>query len=147
MTTEAKPTEGMHVASPEVLALAAIARQYADHGRVDEARSLLEGLLVLEPQNSYLHTSLGCVLMRLSVEAEALEHFEEALRLDPRDPAAHTYAGELRLRRGEEGAGLAHLDAAAALDPDGRNPYSNRARTLRLVAHPATAPAGRTARG
>jgi predicted Zn-dependent protease len=141
VSDETKPADGMRVASPEVLALAAVARQYADHGRVDEARTLLDGLLVLEPANSYLHTALGCVLLRLASEGEALEHFDEALRLDPKDAAAHTYAGELRLRRGEEAAGLTHLDAAVALDPEGRNPYSNRARTLRIVARPAAAPA------
>jgi predicted Zn-dependent protease len=134
----------MRVASPEVLALAAVARQYADHGRVEEARTLLDGLLVLEPNNSYLHTALGCVLLRLANEAEALGHFDEALRLDPRDAAAHTYAGEIRIRRGELGAGLAHLEAAVALDPEGRDRYSNRARTLRLVAQPKAAAAART---
>lgn len=134
----------MRVASPEVLALATVARQYADHGRVEEARTLLDGLLVLEPNNSYLHTALGCVLLRLANEAEALAHFDEALRLDPRDAAAHTYAGELRIRRGELGPGLAHLEAAVALDPEGRDRYSNRARTLRLVAQPKPASAPRT---
>ena len=147
MTDETRPAGGMRVASPEVLAFAAVARQYADHGRVDEARRLLEGLQALEPENSYLHTALGCVLLRLSAEAEALEEFEHALRLDPRDAAAHTYAGEIRLRRGEEATGLRHLDAAVAVDPEGRNPYSNRARTLRLVARPAAPPVGRAATG
>ncbi len=147
MTHEAKPAGTMRVASPEVLALAAVARQYADHGQVDEARKLLEGLQVLEPDNSYLHTALGCVLVRLSAEAEALEQFDAALRLDPRDAAAHTYAGEIRLRRGDEATGLRHLEAAVALDPEGRNPYSNRARTLRLVARPAAAEARRAGAG
>ena len=134
MTARGKAKDEMRVASPEVYALASVARQYADHGREGEARKLLDGLLVLEPDDAYLHTALGCVLLRLAEEAEALRHFDEALRLDPRDAAAHTYAGELRLRRGEPKAGLAHLEAAIALDPDGRNRYSNRARTLRLVA-------------
>ena len=147
MSEQARTANGMRIASPEVLALAAVARQYADHGRVDEARRLLEGLQVLEPDNSYLHTALGCVLLRLSAEVEALEQFDQALRLDPQDAAAHTYAGELRLRRGEEATGLRHLEAAVALDPEGRNPYSNRARTLRLVARPAAAAAGRAAPG
>jgi predicted Zn-dependent protease len=126
-------TDHGRIASCEVLALAAVARQYADHGRTEDARKLLEGLLVLEPANSYVHTALGCIYLRLAREAEALDQFETALRLDPRDAAAHTYAGELRLRQGEPAVGLAHLDAAVALDPEGRNPYSNRARALRLV--------------
>jgi tetratricopeptide (TPR) repeat protein len=127
------PRDHAHIASSEVLALAGVARQYADHGRTEDALKLLEGLLVLEPANSYVRTALGCVYLRLAREAEALDEFEAALRLDPRDAAAHTYAGELRLRRGEQALGLSHLDAAVALDPDGRNPYSNRARTLRIV--------------
>jgi predicted Zn-dependent protease len=141
VTTRGQAVDELRVASPEVYALASVARQYADHGRVDEARKLLEGLLVLEPNNSYLHTALGCVLLRLADEAEALRHFDEALRIDPRDAAAHTYAGELRIRRGELGAGLAHLEAAVALDPLGRDRYSNRARTLRLVAQAQAAAA------
>jgi predicted Zn-dependent protease len=124
--------EEIRVASPEVLALAGIARQYAEHGRGEEALKLLAGLLVLEPANAYLHTAAGCVLLGLGQEAEALVHFDEALRLDPREVAAQTYAGELRLKRGEHGKGLAHLDAAIALDPEGRDRHANRARTLRL---------------
>jgi predicted Zn-dependent protease len=147
LTEPARAADAMRVASPEVRALAAVARQYADHGRVEEARRLLEGLQVLEPDDAYLHTALGCILLRLSAEAEALEQFDEALRLDPRDAAAHTYAGEIRLRRGDEATGLRHLEAAVALDPEGRNPYSNRARTLRLVARPAAVGVGRTVAG
>ncbi len=147
MEEQARTADAMRVASPEVLALAAVARHYADHGRVDEARSLLEGLQVLEPDIPYLHTALGCVLVRVSAEAEALEQFDEALRLDPRDAAAHTYAGEIRLRRGDPATGLRHLEAAVALDPEGRNPYSNRARTLRLVARPAPADVRRAVAG
>jgi predicted Zn-dependent protease len=128
--------EEMRVASPEVLALAAIARQYAEHGRGEEALKLLAGLLVLEPANAYLHTAIGCVLLGRGEDAEALVHFDEALRLDPREVAAQTYAGELRVRRGERAKALAHLDAAIALDPEGRDRHANRARTLRLAVEP-----------
>jgi predicted Zn-dependent protease len=131
-----KATEEMRVASPEVLALAMCARQYAEHGRGEEALKLLAGLLVLEPANAYLHTAIGCVLLGSGQEAEALVHFDEALRLDARAVAAQTYAGELRMRRGEPGKGLAHLDAAIALDPEGRDRHANRARMLRLAAQP-----------
>ena len=125
-------TEDIRLASPEVLAIAAIARQYAEHGRSEEALKLLAGLLVLEPVHAYLHTAIGCVLLGLGQQAEALGHFDEALRLDPREVAAQTYAGELRVKRGEPGKGVAHLDAAIALDPEGRDRHANRARTLRL---------------
>ncbi len=129
-----KAAEAVRVASDEVLALANVARQSAEQGRLDDARMLLEGLITLEPGFAYLQTCLGCVYMRLSRNDEALVWFEDALQLDPRDVAAHTYAGELRLERGEGQAGLDHLEAAIALDPDGRNAFANRARTLRVTA-------------
>lgn len=140
-----KVAEALRVASDEVLTLANVARQSAEQGRLDDARILLEGLIVLEPDFAYLQTCLGCVYMRMGRNDEALVSFEEALDLDPRDVAAHTYAGELRIERGEARLGLDHLDSAIALDADGRNAFANRARTLRIAAAASGAgPRGRS---
>lgn len=118
----------------EILALAAVARQAADLGRLEDARTLLEGLVLLEPGSAYLQTCLGCVFMRLDCNTEALECFDTALACDPRDVAAHTFAGELRLDAGQVEAAARHFDTAVSLDPQGRNAHANRARTLRLLA-------------
>jgi len=118
----------------ELTTLAASARQSAEHGRLDEARMLLEGLIALEPGQAFLHTNLGCVLLRMGREEDALLAFDEALRLDARDVAAHTHAGELRLERSEGERALCHFDEAIALDPEGKSAFANRARTLRLRA-------------
>jgi len=139
-----KVVEAVRVASDEVIALALVARQSAEQGRLDDARTLLEGLIVLEPQVANLHTCLGCVYMRMNRNEDALQSFSQALELDPRDVAAHTYAGELQLEGGHSGDGLAHLEAAIALDPEGRNAFANRARTLRVT---AAAPSSAAARG
>lgn len=128
--------ETVRVPVEEMLALATLARQSAEQGRLDDARVLLEGLGLLEPQVAFLHTSLGCIYLRMGKDQDALVEFDEALRLDPKDVAAHTYAGELRLERSESQAALAHLEQAIALDPDGRDAFANRARTLRLRATP-----------
>jgi tetratricopeptide (TPR) repeat protein len=132
--------ETLRVPVEEMLALATLARQSAELGRLDDARVLLEGLGLLEPQVAFLHTSLGCVYLRMGRDQDALLEFDEALRLDPQDVAAHTYAGELRLERSESESGLAHLDRAIALDPEGRDAFANRARTLRLRARASTGP-------
>lgn len=126
--------ETMRLPVDEVTTLAASAQQSAQAGRLDEAQLLLEGLIVLEPQASLLRTTLGCVLMRMGREDEALRQFDEALRLDAGDIAAHTHAGELRLERHEAERAKSHFDAAIAQDPEGRNAFANRARTLRLRA-------------
>jgi len=118
----------------EIAVLASAARHYADHGRLEEARDVFAGLVQLEPGVSYLHTGLGCVLMRLGCAGDALESFEAALRLDPGDVAALAYAGELRLAKGDEAGGLGYLDRAIALDPGGGDPWALRARSVRAQA-------------
>jgi tetratricopeptide (TPR) repeat protein len=118
----------------EIAVLASAARHYADHGRLDEARDVFAGLIELEPGVSYLHTGLGCVLMRLGCLADALECFQAALRLDPQDVAALAYAGELCLEKGDEAGGLGYLERAIALDSAGESPWALRARSVRARA-------------
>ncbi len=92
----------------EIAALASAARHYADHGRLEEARDVYAGLIELAPEVSYLHTGLGCVLVRLGCAGEALACFRTALQLDPEDVAALAYAGELSVEQGgREPVGLA----------------------------------------
>jgi tetratricopeptide (TPR) repeat protein len=118
----------------ELYALAAMARRWAEHGRVDDAQAMLEGLLELEPSRSFLRTSLGCLFMKQGRAEEALAAFEAALETDARDVAALTNAGELYLERGERERGIALLSAAAEVDHEGTSPHANRARTLRALA-------------
>jgi predicted Zn-dependent protease len=118
----------------ELYSLAGVARRWAEHGRVEDARAILEGLAELEPDRPFLRTSLGCLLMKLGQPEEALAAFEAALETDPGDVAALTHAGELCLEKGERGRGIELLSAAAGLDPEGRSPHASRARTLRALA-------------
>ena len=127
----------------EVAVLASAARHYADHGRLEEARDVFAGLIELEPGAPYLHTGLGCVLMRLGCAGEALECFRTALRLDVKDVAALAYAGELSLAQGDEASGLGYLDQAIALDPGGGNPWALRARSVRARARGRAGDEGR----
>jgi tetratricopeptide (TPR) repeat protein len=79
----------------EIYALTDIARQAAAHSRHEDARMLLQGLIVLEPLNGFLHTCLGYVCMRMGLPSEALGAFERALACDPEDAVARTYTREL----------------------------------------------------
>ena len=113
-----------------ILALAVFARELVEQGRVDDAQTLLEGLVVLDPQNGYLHTCLGAIYMQKNFNDAALVEFAYALRQDEEDIAAHTYLGEIYLEEGDMQSSVKHLQAAVDLDPDARDPYANRARTL-----------------
>jgi len=121
-------------AAPELLALASVARQLAEQGRFDDARRLLEGLVILEPASAYFHTCLGCLYMSMDRSEEALASFDEALKHDASDVVAHTYSGELKLESGQLDDALEHFGRAAAGDAEGMNRHANRARTLSLIA-------------
>ena len=82
----------------EIAALASAARHYADHGRLEEARDVYAGLIELEPDVSYLHTGLGCVLMRLGCAGDALACFHAALRLDPEKPGDQKELMQIQLK-------------------------------------------------
>lgn len=113
-----------------ILALAVYARELADQGRLDDAQTLLEGLVVLEPQNGYLHTCLGALYMQKGFHDAARAEFLYALAHNGDDTAANTYLGELHIDAGNLEAAVDYLRRAVELDPEARDPYANRARTL-----------------
>ncbi|HCF61309.1 MAG TPA: hypothetical protein DFS52_25350, partial [Myxococcales bacterium] len=67
-------------------------------------------------------------------DARALALYEAALALDPRDLAALVGRSEIRLRRGQPDAALGDLERAIGADPSGRDPFSQRARALMVLA-------------
>jgi len=127
---EGRWEEALGLTPEAVSVLVQTARQLAEQGRLDEAQTLFEGLVVLYPREAYLHTALGCVYMRKGWTEDAIAAFQCALTRDPADIAAHTYLGELHLTRGEVETALEHLAEAVRLDPAGTDPYANRARLL-----------------
>ena len=61
----------------QVLALAVFARELVDQGRLDDAQTMLEGLVVLDPQNGYLHTCLGALYMQKGFNDAAIIEFDD----------------------------------------------------------------------
>ena len=122
--------EAIGLDDEQILALAVFARELVDQGRLDDAQTMLEGLVVLDPQNGYLHTCLGALYMQKGFNDAAILEFAYALKQDAQDVAAATYLGELYLEAGELEEAVKYLEKAVALDPDARDPYANRARML-----------------
>lgn len=116
--------------SDSIMALAVFARELVDQGRLDDAQTLLEGLVVLEPQNGYLHTCLGALYMQKGFADAAKAELAYAVELDGDDIAANTYLGELLVDSGDLDRAVEYLRRAVELDPEARDPYANRARTL-----------------
>ncbi len=125
--------DALDLSLEDILALAQIARQFAEQGQTDTAQTLLEGLISIDPQNAYLHTCLGCVYMQRGMTEAAFDAFNIALFFNKDDIVARTYAGELALEQGLVETAAEHLKRAVELDPDGKNPWANRARTSALL--------------
>lgn len=122
--------DALGIDDEQVLALAVFARELVDQGRLDDAQTMLEGLVVLDPQNGYLHTCLGALYMQKGFNEAAAVEFAYALHRDDKDIAAATYLGELYLEAGDLEGAVQYLEQAVNLDPEQRDPYANRARML-----------------
>jgi Tfp pilus assembly protein PilF len=77
---------------------------------------------------------LGAIFLAQDDDAKALALFDAALHMDKNDLAALVGRGEIRLRKGQPQAALSDLERAIAADPSARDPFSERARALLVLA-------------
>ncbi|MBX7096085.1 MAG: tetratricopeptide repeat protein [Myxococcaceae bacterium] len=110
-------------------AIARLGCDLADMGRLEEARTIFEGLTLANPKDASAHAALGTVHQKLGRLDDAAACYRAALAVDPRHPVALANRGELRLMAGDA-QGRADLEAAAKADPEGRSPAARRARVL-----------------
>lgn len=110
-------------------AIAQIGCDFAAAGRLDEARTVFEGLVAMNPKDSAARAALGTVYQKLGRIEEAVTEYSAAIVRDPKNPIALANRGELRLKAGDR-QGLADLAQAVEADPHGETPAGRRARGL-----------------
>ena len=115
--------------------------ELASCGRLEDARTIFEGLVAGNPKDTSAQAALGTVYQKLRRLDDALECYDAALSLFADNVVALANRGELRLRRGDK-AGLADLARAVQLDPDGTSAAARRSRSIlqalaRVEAHAA----------
>ena len=103
-------------------------------GRLDEAQVVFESIVAKEPEEAFAYTMLGAIFLAQDDDAKALALFDAALHMDKNDLAALVGRGEIRLRKGQPQAALSDLERAIAADPSARDPFSERARALLVLA-------------
>ena len=87
--------------------LAELAHLYFQEGHYEEARTIFEGLLSLQPANPYYCRALGAVLQRLDQNDLAQRYYQRALKLDENEPETWANLGEvlLKMEQGDQAAG------------------------------------------
>jgi predicted Zn-dependent protease len=122
--------EAMGLTRTEAYGLAFTAHRLFEHGQVERAKKILDGLMVANPKDAYFPALLGAIYGREGDEDEALRFYNRACKLDPRNLAARVNRADLLLGRGELAGALDDLVAATKLDPGGKTPQGKRALAL-----------------
>ena len=84
----------------ELYAIAHMSYFYLNQGKVDEAKTLFEGLVALDPMNGYYYRALGVIFYKLGESERALRQFGYAIRVAPKTPHAYVNRAEVNLALG-----------------------------------------------
>jgi predicted Zn-dependent protease len=122
--------EAMGITRTEAYGMAHAAHRFLEVGQVDRARKIVEGLVVLNPNDAYFHSFLGALQGQGGDEAGAFKSYTAALALDPKNLAALVNRAELSLGKGELETAIGDLAAATRVDPQGATPLGKRAVSL-----------------
>jgi tetratricopeptide (TPR) repeat protein len=93
------------------------ARIHLAQGNVDEAISLLQGVVKDELQLAVAHHFLGVAFMQKRQTAQARGAFTEAVKLNPNLPEARTALAEIHLAEGSLDLAIEQAEAAIQLNP------------------------------
>jgi tetratricopeptide (TPR) repeat protein len=94
------------------------ARSLRELGKLEEALTVCEQALHLDPTDPRAHKNKGVVLRDLGRLEEALASYEQAIRLDPIHPPTHYNKGNALRRLGRLEEALASYEQAIRLDPN-----------------------------
>ena len=130
---ELRFTQIFDLNGPRMAAVLACGHNFFLEGRLEEAKKIFEGLAVIEPKFSYIHTMLGAIYQKLEKHDIAILRYSMALKLYPNDINALTNRAEIYLMMGKFLEAAEDLKKVLVIDPQ-QNPVSNRARMLSALA-------------
>ncbi len=111
---------GVIAAEPDnALALNYLGYMFAERGvNLEEARTLLERAVALDPTSGAFQDSLGWVYFRLGDLARAEKHLTRAAALEPYDPTVCEHLADLYRATGDAGRAAATYRRALELEPE-----------------------------
>jgi len=120
------------VTETQCQAIAALAFNYYQQGKIQEAETLFRGLQLLNPKAYYSYAGVGAIALARKPPylAEAYKNLSKAAELNPTDPSVQANLGEVLLRQAKFEQAAVHFKKALDLDPQQKDPGANRARAI-----------------
>lgn len=117
----------------EAYSVAELGYTFMEQGRLKDAQTVFQGLVISNPYDAYFHTVLGSIYQKQENIDGAVEEYSIAIGLDPANMEAYVNRGEVLIRKGNFQQAAADFKNALEMDPDGHSPSVNRARALASV--------------
>lgn len=117
----------------ELFDIAAQGQLFFDTGKLDEAATVFEGLVALDPYEGSFHTGLGAVYQQRQKLDEACIEYDRALALNEQDLAARCNRAEIRVQQRDFDAAADDIKEIALRDPEGASGHSQRAKVLAMA--------------
>lgn len=103
----------------ELYAIAKTAYFFFYQGRVNEARTLFQGLYAVNPTDAYFAKALGVVELAAGNAQGAMAAYDVAIKLAPSDPQAYVGRAEVKLSMGQRAQAIEDLRKASSLAGEG----------------------------
>lgn len=114
----------------ELYAIAHQGYYFLLQGKYEEAKTIYEGLVAIDPKNDYYYRALGVIYHKLGDPDRAIKQFTYASRVAPSNLAAFINRAEVYVSTGRKREALADLDHAVNLARDPDAPLARKARAL-----------------
>ena len=99
----------------ELYSIARMGYFFYYQGKLEEARTIFQGLYAINPLDVYFAKALGVVEMAAGNTAGAVAAYDVALRISPDDSMAFVGRAEVKLLQGQKGPALEDLRRAQQL--------------------------------
>jgi Flp pilus assembly protein TadD len=127
---ELKFTQIFNFDAHQIASLFICGHNFFSQGRLKEAKSVFEGLAVMDPNNAYTNSILGAIHQGMEEYDVAIVRYTRAIELFPQDIVSLTNRAEIYLNMGKFLEASEDLKKVIQLDPERKNASANRARLL-----------------
>ena len=122
----------------ELFAIAHTAYFFLLQGKNQEARTLFEGLVAIDPRNDYYYRALGVIFHKLGDEERAIRQFGYALQVNSRSAVAYLNRSEVYISQSDYASAVPDLEKAVACVGPKDTQLARKAKALLAMARKKT---------